>query len=341
MFKFNDIKKFKRTLIIAEVSANHCGSKKNFLNHILKAKEFGADLVKIQTYEPKDMIVNKNFEIKSGLWKGKNLWKLYKQACTPFTWHKDAFRLAKKKNITLFSTPFSIRSLIFLKKFKPPLYKVASFELTDHKLINEIAKLKKPVILSTGLSTLKEINSSVKIIKKYHNKIILLYCVSGYPTPLKEINLKEIEKIRNGTGIKQIGFSDHTDGLEASLEAINNEVFMIERHFTLKKNSKSPDVKFSINPEELKILKNYSLSKKVFNISKRTKVSENSSKIFRRSIYAIKDIKKNERFSDKNIGCFRPCLGLGSENYFKILNRKSKKNIRKNEVLKREHINIL
>ena len=338
MFKFNDIKKFKRTLIIAEVSANHCGSKKNFLNHILKAKESGADLVKIQTYEPKDMIVNKNFKIKSGIWKGKNLWKLYKQACTPFAWHKDAFKLAKKKNITLFSTPFSLRSLTFLKKFNPSLYKIASFELTDHKLINEIAKLKKPIILSTGLSTLKEINSSIKIIKKYHNKIILLYCVSGYPTPLKEINFNEIDKIRKSSGIKQIGFSDHTDGIEASLEAINNKVFIIERHFTLKKNSNSPDVKFSISPEELKTLKNYSLSKKVFNINKKTKVSEKSSKIFRRSIYAIKNIKKNERFNANNIDCFRPNIGLGSENYFKVLSKRSTRNIKKNEVLKKEYI---
>ncbi len=338
MFKLNNIKKFRRTLIIAEVSANHCGSKKNFLNHIVKAKEYGADLVKIQTYEPQDMIVNKNFKIKSGLWKGKNLWNLYRQACTPFSWHKDAFDLARKKNITLFSTPFSLRSLNFLKRFKPSLYKIASFELTDHKLVNEIAKLKKPIILSTGLSTLKEINSSIKIIKKHHKKIILLYCVSGYPTPLNEINFKDIYRIKKSSGIKQIGFSDHTDGIEASLEAINKNVFMIERHFTLKKNSKSPDVKFSISPDELKILKNFSISKEIFNRNKKIKISEKNSKIFRRSIYAIKNIKKNERFNSKNIDCFRPNVGLGSENYFQVLNKRSKRNIKKNDVIKREYI---
>lgn len=338
MRSFAKLKKKNRTLIIAEVSANHCGSKKNFLNHILKANEYGADLVKIQTYEAKDMIVNKNFRIKSGLWKGKNLWELYKRACTPFAWHKDAFKLAKKKNITLFSTPFSIRSLDFLKKFKPPLYKIASFELTDHKLITEIAKLKKPIILSTGLSTLKEINSTIKIIKKYHSKIILLYCVSGYPTPLNEINFNELNKLKKNTGIKNIGFSDHTIGIEASLEAINNGVLMIEKHFTLKKKSKSPDVKFSITPEELKILKNYAISKKIIGKIKRKKISEKSSKIFRRSIYAIKDIKKNEYFNNKNVDCFRPNIGLGSENYFQVLNKKSKIDIKKNQVLKKEYI---
>ena len=338
MFKFNSIKKFTRTLIIAEVSANHCGSKKNFLNHIIQAKENGADLVKIQTYEPQDMIVNKNFKIKSGLWKGKNLWKLYRQACTPFSWHREAFDLAREKKITLFSTPFSLRSLNFLKKFKPHLYKIASFELTDHKLVNEVAKLKKPIILSTGLSTLREINSSIKIIKRHHNKIILLYCVSGYPTPINEINFNEINKIKKSTGIKQIGFSDHTDGIEASLEAINKKVFMIERHFTVNKNSKSPDVKFSINPDELRILKKFSISKAVFNQKKKKVVSEKNSKIFRRSIYAIQNIKKNERFSSKNIDCFRPNIGLGSENYFQILNKRSNKNIKKHEVLKRKYI---
>ncbi len=339
MFKINKIKKkFHRTLIVAEISANHCGSKKNFLNHILKAKESGADLVKIQTYEPQDMIVHKNFRIKSGLWKGKNLWSLYKKACTPFSWHKDAFNLAKKNKIKLFSSPFSLRSLNFLKTFKPPIYKIASMELTDHKLVNEIAKLKKTIILSTGLSTINEIKSSINIIKKYHSKIILLYCVSGYPTPINEINFDEIKNIKNKTKIKHIGFSDHTDGIAASLEAINNNVFLIERHFTLKKNSKSPDIKFSITPKELRILKDYSISKEIFSKKNKGKTSENSSKIFRRSIYALKNINKNEKFSSENIGCFRPNIGLGSENYFKLIHKRASKNIKKDEVIRRGFI---
>ena len=331
-------KNFDRTKIIAEVSANHRGSKKNFLQHILKAKEFGADLVKIQTYEPQDMVVKKNFKIKSGLWKGKNLWKLYKQACTPFDWHKDAFNLAKKNKIKLFSSPFSLRAVDFLKKFKPSVYKVASFELTDHKLLDEIARLKKTIILSTGLSSIKEIKSAIKIIKRHHNKIILLYCVSGYPTPLNEINFDEIKKIKKATKIKNIGFSDHTIGIEASLEAINKNVYLIEKHFTLKRNSKSPDVKFSIVPEELKIIKDYSLSRKIFLQKNKKKKSENHSKIFRRSIYALRDIKKGEKFSSKNIGCFRPNVGLGSENYFKIINKTASKNIYKHEVLKNKSV---
>jgi len=333
-------KKSNRTLIVAEVSANHCGSKKKFLDHILQANKSGADLVKIQTYEPQDMLVNKNFKIRGGLWKGENLWKLYKKACTPFDWHRDAFKLAKKNKINLFSSPFSLRALNFLKKFKPSIYKVASFEITDHKLLNEISKLKKTTILSTGLATMPEIKSAIRIIKKYHSKIILLYCVSGYPTPLKEINFKEIEKIKRETKIKDVGFSDHTDGIDASLEAINKNVFMIERHFTLKKNSKSPDVKFSITPDQLSILKKFAESKAIFLRKNKKKKSEKDSKIFRRSIYATKDIKKNEKFSSDNIDCFRPNVGLGSENYFNIINKLASKNIKKHEVIKKKFIKL-
>ena len=189
-----NISKKSRTLIIAEISANHCGSKSNFLKHIIEANKNGADLVKIQTYEPQDMIINKKYIIKKGLWKKKNLWNLYKQAQTPFKWHYDAFKIAKKNKIELFSTPFSIRALDFLKKFNPNIYKISSFEITDLNLINEVAKKRKPIIISTGLSNKKEILSALRVIKKYHDKVIILYCVSGYPTPLAEISFERLKK---------------------------------------------------------------------------------------------------------------------------------------------------
>ncbi len=329
----------QRTLIIAEVSANHCGSKKNFINHILKAKEYGADLIKIQTYEPEDMIVNKKFQIKKGLWKGKNLWNLYKKAQTPFDWHYDAFKVAKKNGIELFSTPFSIRALKFLNNFKPNIYKIASFELTDHRLVTEIAKKKKPIIMSTGLSSISEINAALKIIRRYHNKIILLYCVSGYPTPLEDINFKNIEKIKTNTKVELIGFSDHTKGIDASVASLSHKVKLIEKHFTIKRNTSSPDSLFSITPNELKNLKEMTIKMdKIYNSKKRNPVSENSSKIFRRSVYATKHIKKNEKLSEKNIACFRPKVGIGAENYFNLLGKKSKKNIKQFSPIKKNMI---
>ena len=329
-----------RALIIAGISANHCGSKSNFLKHILAAKKNGADLVKIQTYEPQDMVVNKKYIIKKGLWKKKNLWKLYKQAQTPFKWHYDAFKIAKKNKIELFSTPFSIRALNFLKSFNPSIYKISSFELTDLNLINEIAKKRKPIIISTGLSIQKEITAAIKIIKKYHNKIIILYCVSGYPTPLKEINFQRIKRIKSETGIKFIGFSDHTQGIDASILSLSHDVKVIEKHFTLNKFSKSPDAKFSIGPEELRVLKRVTLSHNLINQKKKEikAYSEEPSQIFRRSIYAIKDIKRNEKFNKKNIGCFRPKDGISADYFFKILGKKSKVDIKKDSVLKKTFI---
>ena len=182
--------------IIAEISGNHSGSKKKFLKLIKSAFLNGADLVKIQTYEPDDITLNNknnNFKIKRGIWKNKYLWDLYKKACTPFKWHADAFKIAKKFNKILFSSPFSIRAVNFLESFNVPLYKISSFEITDYKLIKYIASKKKPIIISTGMASLREIKQAIKIINQFHNKIIILHCVSGYPTKLKDTNLNKIK----------------------------------------------------------------------------------------------------------------------------------------------------
>lgn len=319
--------------IIAEISCNHCGSKSLFLKHILKAKKCGADLVKIQTYEAEDMVVNKKFKIKSGLWKNKNLFNLYKKAQTPFNWHYDAFKLAKKNKITLFSTPFNERSFNFLKKFNPDLYKISSFEITDLKLIRLVAKTKKPIIISTGLANDTDISNAVREVKKIHNKIILMHCVSGYPTPLKEANLKKISYLKKLSKVQHVGFSDHTQGIYASTIASNYNICVIEKHFILNKKLNSPDKKFSITPAEL-----INLKKNITNNSLMSKYhkkkSENDSLIFRRSIFSTKAIKKGQAFSKQNINCFRPVIGVGAEKYFQILGKKSKKNIRAFEPIK-------
>ena len=329
--------KKSKPLIIAEVSANHCGSKKNFLKHIIAANKSGADLVKIQTYEPDDMLVTKKFVIKKGLWKNRNLWKLYQQAKTPYDWHYDAFKIAKKRNIELFSTPFSIKSLNFLKKFKPNVYKISSFELTDLNLINEVAKLKKPVILSTGLANINEIKNAVKVIKRWHNKIILLYCVSSYPASLEEIDFDKIDHLRKSTKIQNIGFSDHTKGIVAATASISEGVRIVEKHFKLNGKNNSPDQSFSINETELKKLRmEFDNLNKIY--SKTKNFEKKNSLLFRRSIYAINDIKKGDIFTKKNIACFRPFIGLCASNYFKLIGKKSKKNISAFSVLKKKYI---
>ena len=176
------ISKNKRPIIVAEISGNHCGKKTLFLKHIKIAAKSGADMVKMQTFEPKDITINKknnNFVIKQGIWKGKYLWDLYKKAHTPFSWHKDAFALAKKLNIVLFSTPFSRRAVDLLEKLKTPIYKIASFEITDLDLIDYIAKTKKPIIISTGMANQKDIRKAIAIINNI-TRILLFRFINYY-----------------------------------------------------------------------------------------------------------------------------------------------------------------
>ena len=256
----------KPPIIVAEISGNHNGKKSLFLKHIKVAAKYGADMVKIQSYEPEDITINKknnNFRIKQGIWKGKYLWDLYKEAHTPFSWHREAFKLAKKLGIVLFSTPFSNRAVDFLEKLKAPIYKISSFEITDIKLVNYIAKTKKPVIISTGMASMKEIKAAVKVIKKYHSKIIILHCVSGYPTPEDQANIINLKDLKNKFKNSLIGISDHTNDINSSLAATSLGASIIEKHFKISSSLKSHDSKFSIAPEQLKQLKNQ--SSKIFN----------------------------------------------------------------------------
>ena len=333
--KLNSIGLNKKPLIIAEISGNHNGKKNLFLKHIKIAAKNGADLIKIQTYEPQDITLKniaKKFKLKNRIWKNKNLWNIYSKAHTPFKWHEDAFKLAKRLNVTLFSTPFSIRAVDFLEKFKVPIYKISSFELTDHQLINYIAKKNKPIILSTGMATLSEIRAAIKVIKKYHSKIVILYCVSGYPTKETESNLNTISFLKKKFKNMNIGLSDHTDDILTSLTAISLGAAIIEKHFIISKKINSLDKKFSIDSKQLKTLsenvKRIKLS--IGKENKKIKTSEKKNLRLRRSIYAIKDINKGEKLSEKNIKNFRPKIGLGSEYFYKVLNLKTNKIIKKN-----------
>tara|TARA_B100000767_G_scaffold272602_2_gene300658 strand:+ start:3760 stop:4791 length:1032 start_codon:yes stop_codon:yes gene_type:complete len=333
--KINIQKYFKyknnlKPLIIAEISANHCGSKSLFLKTIKSAAKNGADLIKIQTYEPEDITIDKSFDLPN--WNKKKIWKLYSKAQTPYKWHHDAFKLAKKLNIELFSTPFSKRAVDFLLKKKVKLFKISSFEINDFNLVKKIASTKKPIILSTGMASLNEIRECVNIIKKFHNKIILLHCVSGYPTPDHEANLMRISSLKKYFKNINIGLSDHSDDILSSISSIPLGAKVIEKHFILSKKLKSFDRNFSITPQQLKILSTY--TKKIFlnlgdgkfKIQKKEQISIK----FRRSIFSIKNIKKGEKLSQDNISTFRPAIGLSAKYYFQILGKKAKKDIEAN-----------
>lgn len=331
-----------RPKIVAEISCNHNGNKKNFLNHIIQSNKAGADLIKIQTYEPQDMTIknySKNFLIKEGKWKKKYIWDLYKKTQTPLNWHDDAFQLAKDIGATLFSTPFSKRCVDFLEKKNIKIYKIASFELEDFSLVDYVAQTKKPIIISTGISNINVVKECVKLIKKYHSKIIILHCVSGYPTNIENSNLNRVLDLKNFFRNSIIGLSDHTDSIYTSLSSLPLGIGLIEKHFIINKKNKTEDLSFSIDYNQLKTLVqlNKSIFKSLQGSSKKNKLIKYN-KYFKRSIYLKKNVKKGDIISDENIIALRPNLGINASNYFKIIGKKFKKNLNANCPLKLKDI---
>jgi pseudaminic acid synthase len=331
MLKFESKKNIP--IFIAEISANHNGSLAQAKRLIKVAKKYGANAVKLQTYTPDTMTIKcdkSDFRIKAGLWKGYTLWDLYKKAQTPFEWHKDLFDYAKKLKITCFSTPFDESAVDLLESLKTPLYKVASPEITDIPLIKKIARTKKLMIISTGMANLKEIDLAYKVAKKNGAKeVILLYCVSNYPSKISDFNFNNIRILKERYKCK-VGFSDHSTDNKVVLAAIAAGAEVIEKHVALKSQKKSFDYAFSLKGREIKdyakIIKDASLmmGKKFFFRNK----TEAQGLKFRRSIYAISDIKNGEKFTKKNIKIIRPGFGIHPIFFEKLLNKKSPSDIK-------------
>ena len=321
-----------RPYIIAEISGNHNGSIDRAKELVKLAKENGADCVKIQTYTPDTMTIKSNkddFLIKGGLWDGYNLWDLYDWAQTPFEWQKELFEYANSIGITMISTPFDESAVDLLESLSCPFYKVASFELTDLPLIKYIAQTKKPIILSTGMANEKEIKEAIDTIIQYGSgDFILLHCVSGYPTPVEEINLDTIKLLKKKFKC-EIGLSDHTLGNTSAILSIALGAKVIEKHFTFDRSEGGPDAEFSMEPHELKDLsENISLAHKAIGVgSFEMKSAEESNIKFRRSIYVVNDIKKGDVFTKENIRRIRPGYGLEPKDYEKIIGLKAKRDL--------------
>jgi len=335
--------KNKIPFLIAEISANHCGNY-NLAKKLVKcAKKNGADAVKLQTYTANTMTIKSKksyFQIKKGLWKGYGLWELYDEAHTPLEWHEKLFNYGKKLGITVFSTPFDETAVDFLEKLKCPIYKVASFEMTDIPLIKKIALTKKPMIISTGMATLEEIDLTFKTAKKYGARdITLLYCVSNYPSKVSDFNLNNIKVLKDKFKCK-VGLSDHSNDEKVSTAAIAAGAEVIEKHIALDNQKKGLDIKFSLKGKQLKKFR-----KKIDMVSKllgkkkfHRNISENKSRIFRRSIFVTESIKKGEKFTKKNIRRIRPGHGLPPKYYEKLLGKKSPFNLFKGDPLKKKII---
>ena len=318
--------------IIAEMSANHNGDLQRALDTIEMAKEMGADAVKIQTYTADTITIDcdrEEFQIKGGLWDGFSLYKLYEWAHTPYAWHQAMFEKAREVGITIFSTPFDDTAVDLLEELGAPAYKIASFEAIDLPLIKRVAQTGKPMIISTGMADEDEIAEAVECAKQNGcNELILLHCISGYPAPVDQSNLRTIPEIANRFGVIA-GLSDHSLGTVVSISSIALGACVIEKHVTLSRLDKGPDSEFSLEPHELKQLcdDSYSAWIALGRAGFERKPIEEQSLKFRRSIYVVQDIKKGEVFSEDNIRSIRPGYGLKPKFYENIIGKVAKHDV--------------
>ena len=318
--------------VIAELSANHNGVLQKALDTILAAKSCGADAIKLQTYTADTMTIdsdNEDFCIKGGLWNGYKLYDLYKEAQTPFDWHQAMFKHARDIGITCFSTPFDETAVDLLEDLNTPAYKVASFEATDLPLIKYIAATKKPLIMSTGMASLEEIEEMVETAREAGcNDLILMHCISSYPAPVDQSNLLTIPDMKERLGV-QIGLSDHTVTNTSSIVAISLGATLIEKHFILDRCDKGPDSEFSINPSELASLcketKDAWLSLGCAGYER--KPAEEANIKFRRSVYFVKDISAGDVITKEHVRRIRPGYGLTPKLEKELIGRKVNKDI--------------
>lgn len=336
----------KGTYIIAEMSANHAGSIERAKEIIHAAKESGADCIKIQTYTPDTMTIdccNEFFSIGGGTWAGENLYSLYKKAYTPWEWQDELKGEAEKVAIDFLSTPFDKTSVDFLEDLGLEFYKIASFELVDLPLIKYIASKGKPIIMSTGMSNLSEIDEAVRTICQYGDvQLALLRCASAYPAITNEMNLRTMQNMGEIFSVP-IGLSDHSMGSVGAVTAVALGAKIIEKHFCIDRNIKNPDSSFSMNPLEFKqMVKDIRQAETaVGHVKYGVTKQEESNIIFRRSIFCVEEIKKGEKVTDKNIRVIRPGYGLDPKFYFDILGQTALQDIKRGTPLKLEMIGII
>lgn len=332
------------TYIIAELSANHGGNTNIAKQTIKAAKDVGADAIKLQTYTADTLTLdcdNDDFIIKGGtLWDNKKLYDLYKEAYLPWEWHKELFEYAKEIGIDIFSSPFDKSAVDFLEKLNPPAYKIASFEITDYELVRYVASKGKPIIISTGIATIDEIQDVVDICKAEGNSdIVLLKCTSAYPAPIEEANLKTIPNLAETFGVIS-GFSDHTLGSTAPIVAVTLGAKVIEKHFILDKSIGGADADFSMDKQEfadmVKAIRDTEKLLGEVNYTMTKKKQEN--RRFCRSIYVSKEIKKGETFTEQNIRSVRPGYGLHPKYLNDILGKTASKDFEFGERLNLDSI---
>lgn len=325
--------------IIAELSGNHNGQLDRALALVDAAADAGADAIKLQTYTADTMTIDcdlPDFHIQGGLWDGHTLYDLYTLAHTPWEWHQPLFERAKSRGLTIFSTPFDESAVDFLEELGTPAYKIASFEITDLPLLSYIAQQGKPVIISSGMSTETEIAKALTILRENGcSQILLLHCVSGYPTPLADINLKRITRLAETFSVP-IGLSDHTLGNTAAQLAIALGAVAIEKHLTLARADGGPDAEFSLEPHELKEL--CSQAKLCWQALGSGKSGDNQAEQanlrFRRSLYFVADIPAGTTIKPEHIRRIRPGYGLPPDALPIVIGKITRTDIRRGKAVR-------
>jgi len=325
--------------VIAELSGNHNGDIGRALALIDAAKAAGADAVKLQTYTADTITLDHDgpgFTIKGGLWDGRRLHELYREASTPWEWHEKLFAHARSAGITCFSSPFDPTAIAFLEKLNAPAYKIASFEIVDTPLIRLAAKTGKPLIISTGMASPDEISEALDAAKESAGAV-LLHCISAYPAPAEDANLARIPALAAKYDCA-IGLSDHTLGIEVSIAAVALGACVIEKHITLQRADGGPDAAFSLEPDELTALvkgvrtAHAALGRADYGRA----ASEEGNVAFRRSLYAVKDIAAGETITEENVRSIRPGYGLAPKHLPEILGRKAKRGIPRGTPISRD-----
>ncbi|WP_416240424.1 pseudaminic acid synthase [Oceanimonas baumannii] len=321
--------------IIAELSANHNGKLETALRIIEEAKKAGADAVKLQTYTADTITLNSDseeFKIKGGLWDGRTLYDLYEEAHMPWEWHKPLFEHARKLGITIFSSPFDNTAVDLLEDLNAPAYKIASFEAVDLPLIKYVASTGKPMIISTGMADAEEIQEAIEAAREGGCKeLAILHCVSGYPAPAEDYNLRTISDMIERFGLVT-GLSDHTLDNTTAIASVVMGTSIIEKHFTLDRNGGGPDDSFSLEPAELAALCKDSKTawSALGQVNYSRKSSEQNNTQFRRSLYFVKSLKAGDIITADAIRSVRPGFGLPPRELDDIIGKKASINIEKN-----------
>ena len=332
--------------IIAELSANHLQKFDNAVKLIKAAKEAGADAIKLQTYTPDTITIdcdNEYFQIKQGtLWDGQTLYELYKKAYTPWEWQPKLKKIAEEEGLIFFSSVFDKTAVDFLEKINVPAYKIASFEITGIPLIEYVASKEKPVIISTGIATLSDIEEAVNACKRMGNEqIALLKCVSAYPTPLEDVNLRTIPNLAE-TFKTVVGLSDHTLSISVPIASVALGACIIEKHLTLDRKLGGPDAAFSLEPDEFKAMVKSvkEVEKALGEVSYKLTEKMKKSRELSRSLFVVKDIKAGETFTEENIRSIRPGYGLPPKYLKDILGKRAAQDIKKGMPLRWELIGL-